>query len=209
MKERELFGNTLKAVLAAGLLTAGCEVASRPTPIRSPFPTESKPAEIVPTPTPGVEEKPRRILPAVTPESRTGEFRWLNITSIGISELILTRGRDNPGQGFYVSAINPMRLRGLLEERKDYVSDMNFENSLRLIVSISKGENKDSFVVQANIGRSGEEEFKDTKKFEMVGVKDSSIIMVLSWLNWKLGDINWWEQGSLYKDKEKGYRDKF
>lgn len=189
----------VRALLVASMLTAGCETSSRSTPVGTPPPVRPEPTRIIPPSTPPrVEEKPR-----ATPESKTGEFRLLNITPIGEAELILTRGKDNPGQGFYVSAINPIRLRRFLEERKSYVPNVNIVNSLSLIVSISKGEDKDSFAVKVNLGHSGEKEFRDSRQFEMIGVKDSSIVMVLSWLGWKLGDINWWEQESPYRDRER------
>lgn len=178
---------------------AGCESAARPTPTNVSSPVRPEPTKIIPPPTPPrVEGKPR-----ATPESRTGEFRLLNITPIGEAELILTRGKNNPGQGFYVSAINPIRLRRLLEEQKSYVSDLNISNSLHLIVLIDKSEGKEAFSVRVNLGRSSEKEFIDSRQFEMVGVKDSSIVMVLSWLNWKLGDIAWWEQESPYRARER------
>lgn len=184
------------AFLTASMLTAGCETAYRLTP---------EPTRVIPPPTPPrVEEKPR-----AAPESRTGEFRLLNITQIGEAELILTRGKNNPGQGFYVSAINPIRLRRFLEERKSYVSSVNLANSLSLIVSVSKSEGKDSFAVKVNLGHSGGKEFRDSRQFEMVGVKDSSIVMVLSWLNWKLGDIAWWEQESPYRARERASEKNF
>lgn len=179
MEERKLFGNTLRAVLAAGLLTAGCEVAPRsgPAPVPSPTPRAT---EVPKIPSP----------PAPSPERRPGEFRWIKATPVGQAEVILPLGRLRPDEGIFVHAIDPALLKKALRGDQRVLDErIRLEGSLNLWVEIRPEEN--NVYLRASVGHVDEQGFRSSQEFEGEGMAKSPFFVILRWRDWRFYQVDW------------------